>query len=227
MAIKHIGHGEDFEFSKDFGFSGSSAGGKEARNHPDNNEGHMKAKISTEARGSGHPRGYANGGAMMPQQPMPGRAAAPRHDPVITLPASQAAKAAQALVAVGRQQGANSAVSNLASAAHARRGNPAAAMMPAQGALSSAGQAPPVPMQGRVPMAAPAPGDGMGMAKGGFIAKALKHPGRETRRAESSGRSVHAQMEHDKSSKDPSLRGAANMGLRLTGGDLRPKKGRH
>lgn len=66
--------------------------------------------------------------------------------------------------------------------------------------------------------------DPQNRAKGGFIKGAIKHPGRETSRAKASGRSVHEQMEHDKGSKDPSLRGAANLGLRLTGGDLKPKR---
>lgn len=57
-----------------------------------------------------------------------------------------------------------------------------------------------------------------------FIKSAIKHPGRETERAKESGRSVHEQMEHDSKSSNPSLRGAGNLGLRLTGGDLKPHK---
>lgn len=57
-----------------------------------------------------------------------------------------------------------------------------------------------------------------------FIKGAIKHPGRETERAKEAGRSVHAQMEHDKHSKNKSLRSAANLGIRLTGGDLSPHK---
>ena len=49
-----------------------------------------------------------------------------------------------------------------------------------------------------------------------WIAKAIKRPGRMTRRAKEHGRSTHEQMEKDKHSSDPSLRAAANLGLRLS-----------
>jgi hypothetical protein len=49
-----------------------------------------------------------------------------------------------------------------------------------------------------------------------WISKAIKRPGRMKKRAAAAGRSVHAQMEHDKHSSDPSLRSAANLGLRLS-----------
>jgi hypothetical protein len=48
-----------------------------------------------------------------------------------------------------------------------------------------------------------------------FIKAAIKHPGREKRRAAKNGISVHQQLERDSHSKDPSLRGAGNLGLRL------------
>lgn len=44
---------------------------------------------------------------------------------------------------------------------------------------------------------------------------AVKRPGREKRRAAASGRSLHAQLEHDAHSTDPSLRGAGQLGLRF------------
>lgn len=53
-----------------------------------------------------------------------------------------------------------------------------------------------------------------------FIKGAIKHPGREKRRAARNGVSVHTQMERDAHSSNPSLRGAGKLGLRLTGGDL-------
>ena len=58
------------------------------------------------------------------------------------------------------------------------------------------------------------------MAK--FIKNAIKNPGRETRRAKASGRSVKEQMRHDAHTKGNSkearsLRSAGNLGLRLTG----------
>ena len=49
-----------------------------------------------------------------------------------------------------------------------------------------------------------------------WISKAIHRPGRMKRRAAASGRTVHEQMEHDKHSDDPSLRSAANLGLRLS-----------
>jgi hypothetical protein len=48
-----------------------------------------------------------------------------------------------------------------------------------------------------------------------FIQKAIKHPGREKRRAAEHGISVHEQLERDSHSKDKSLRGAGQLGLRL------------
>lgn len=50
-----------------------------------------------------------------------------------------------------------------------------------------------------------------------FIKKAIKHPGREKARAAASGRSVHEQLVHDSHSKNASIRGAGQLGLRLTG----------
>lgn len=61
---------------------------------------------------------------------------------------------------------------------------------------------------------------------GKFIQGAIKHPHRMQNLASEHGRSVHEEMEHDKHSSDPSLRSAANLGLRLTGGDLKPKRKR-
>lgn len=61
-------------------------------------------------------------------------------------------------------------------------------------------------------------------AKGGFIKDAVTRPGRMTRAAKRAGVSTHEYMESHKHSSDPSLRAAANLGLRLTGGDLSPHK---
>ncbi len=161
-----------------------------------------------------HPQGHAKGGPVRkamggPQRPM-GVPAAPAvppgntAEPTISMPASTAMRMGKGLVQAGALQGAKAAAAHLA-------GGPAAAPRP--------------PMPLPAPAAAAPPGGGMaGMAKGGFIKKAIKHPGRETERAQRTGRSVHEQMEHDKHSNDPSLRGAANLGLRLTGGDLKPHK---
>jgi len=61
-------------------------------------------------------------------------------------------------------------------------------------------------------------------AKGGFIKGAISKPGRMTKLAKEHGVSTHQEMERDKHSPNPSLRSAANLGLRLTGGDLSPRK---
>jgi hypothetical protein len=52
------------------------------------------------------------------------------------------------------------------------------------------------------------------MAK--WIAKAIRHPGRETARAKENGVSVHQQMETDSHSKNKSLAAAGRLGLRLS-----------
>lgn len=57
-----------------------------------------------------------------------------------------------------------------------------------------------------------------GKRKKKWISGAVKHPGRETERAKRHGISVHEQMERDSHSKDASLRGAGNLGLRLSAG---------
>jgi|GEM_PF-2448464 hypothetical protein len=49
-----------------------------------------------------------------------------------------------------------------------------------------------------------------------WISKAIKRPGREKERAREHGISVHEQMERDAHSKNPSLRAAGNLGLRLS-----------
>ncbi len=69
--------------------------------------------------------------------------------------------------------------------------------------------------------------DNDGHAKGGkFIQKGIKRPGRMKNLAKRHGVSTHQEMERDKHSSNPSLRSAANLGLRLTGGDLSPRKKR-
>lgn len=58
-----------------------------------------------------------------------------------------------------------------------------------------------------------------------FIQSAIKRPGRETRRAQEHGISVHQQLEQDSHSSNPSLRAAGELGLRFQkGGDLHKKK---
>ena len=54
-----------------------------------------------------------------------------------------------------------------------------------------------------------------------FLQHAIKHPGRMTKGAERAGMGLHAYMEKESHSSDPSERAAANLGLRFQkGGDL-------
>lgn len=59
---------------------------------------------------------------------------------------------------------------------------------------------------------------------GKFLSKAIKHPGRETARAKTAGRSLSAQLEVDSHSKNPSIRGAGLLGKRLRSKEFRHKK---
>ncbi len=62
------------------------------------------------------------------------------------------------------------------------------------------------------------------MAKG-FLKKAVKHPGIEIAKAKRNGISTHAQLERDSHSKNPTVRGRGNLGLRFeSGGDLHNAK---
>lgn len=61
------------------------------------------------------------------------------------------------------------------------------------------------------------------MAKHKFIKGAIKHPGRMKNLAKEHGVSTHEEMENDKD-KPGGLGAAARLGLRLTGGDLSPRK---
>jgi len=63
-----------------------------------------------------------------------------------------------------------------------------------------------------------------GKKKKRWIKSAIKHPGRETARAKEHGVSVHQQMETDSHSKNPSLRSAGNLGLRLSAGAKKRSK---
>jgi hypothetical protein len=54
------------------------------------------------------------------------------------------------------------------------------------------------------------------MAKKHWIQGAIKHPGKEKRRAKEHGVSTHQQMVEDSHSDNPSLRSAGNLGLRLS-----------
>lgn len=95
-------------------------------------------------------------------------------------------------------------------------------------------QAPMAPPMGGAPMGAmqqmhPMPVTGLptgampGMKKGGFINGAIKHPGRMKEGAAREGVSTHRYMEEHKASPG-SLGQAARLGLRMTGGDLSPRR---
>lgn len=57
-----------------------------------------------------------------------------------------------------------------------------------------------------------------------WIQGAVKHKGRETRRAKEHGVSVHQQLETDSHSSNASLRAAGNLGLRFEKGMGHKKK---
>jgi hypothetical protein len=229
VAVKYLKAGQDFHFPSEFGFSGSNVA---PRSHPriepdpyDDGLAGPKRNVREPIKPS--PQRLAVGGPAMPQGapppagPPPGQppmsggvlgalthGAPGGQEPTISMPVSSAIQAAQNLVQTGAKHGA--AAAGQAVMQHFARHRPPMV-------------APSGPPAAAPPQGAPA------MAKGGkFIQGAIKHKGRETQRAKAAGRSVHDQMEHDKHSNDPSLRGAANLGLRLTGGDLSPhrKKGK-
>jgi hypothetical protein len=61
-----------------------------------------------------------------------------------------------------------------------------------------------------------------------FLKAAIKHPGRMKEGAARSGMGLHAYMEKESHSSDPSERSAANLGLRFQkGGDLHHGKSKH
>jgi hypothetical protein len=58
------------------------------------------------------------------------------------------------------------------------------------------------------------------VAKKKFLQKAVKRPGRMKKLAKKHGKSLGAEIAMDKHSKDPSLRGAANLGARFRSGEF-------
>ena len=196
--VRYLKDNESFSFPKDFGFHGSA--------EPHHGEPLHKAH-------GGKVQHKAMGGPAQPQQ----QQQQPVQEPTISMPVSTAQRMAKGIALAGAQQGAAA----LARSAQRPGARPGLGGPTVGGPLSAA------PQRANVaPMAAPAAaGTPVPMKKGGhFIQGAIKHKGRETERAHASGRSVHQQMEHDSHSKDPSLRSAANLGLRMTGGDLSPHK---
>ncbi len=62
----------------------------------------------------------------------------------------------------------------------------------------------------------------------GWIKGAIKHPGIEKEKAARNGISTHAQLEKDSHSKNPTVRGRGNLGLRFEKhGDLHQTRAAH
>lgn len=57
-----------------------------------------------------------------------------------------------------------------------------------------------------------------------FLKHAIKHPGRMKEGAARAGMGLHEYMEKESHSIDPSLRAAANLGLRFQSGEFKKKK---
>ena len=193
------------------------------------------AQAAAKARG-GRIRHYDEGGNV-------DQGAGPQEDPLahasLTMPAADASKMARNLVATGAKMGAQSASRNLA---QTMRGLPTADRRPG----SSVGLNQPQPSTGPLagvpgatglprstpggpPIAASAPTHTAApmqtplLARGGFIKSAIKHPGMMKEGAVHEGVSTHQFMEEHKGSPG-SLGAAARLGLRMTGGDLSPRK---
>jgi hypothetical protein len=213
----------DFQFPSDFGFSGSSKGNVNPLPHPTRSQDEFGDDAYL-AKQNETPQ-YARGGRM------------PK------IPAPKAAKAVVKAVQIGKALGAAGA----AARPPAIRPPMQAPAVPA-GALNAA--APPLtatpPGMKRGGRVAKSGGDSrfdsdaeadqalahdqyqpgtMGYAKGGkFIQSGIRRPGRMKKLAKAHGVSVHQEMERDSHSPNKSLRSAANLGLRLTGGDLKPHR---
>lgn len=226
---------DDFEFSPDFGFTGSSEGPPRAQ---------AQRITGTAEMGDAQTPGYAKGGKKMHKAA--GGPVADPSQPTISMPMSTAARMAQGLVQKGAQVGRAQAMHGarpgggapmmMRGAPPGRGGAPMpspaypaaqGAGMPMGGALSGVGNGPPGSAAPQIPGAGPSAATPPGLKGGGkFLKTAIKHPGRETERARESGRSVHAQLEHDSHSKDPSIRGAGNLGLRFQSHEFGGKKKR-
>lgn len=57
-----------------------------------------------------------------------------------------------------------------------------------------------------------------------FLKHAIKHPGRMKEGAARAGMGLHEYMEKESHSTNPSLRAAANLGLRFQSGEFKHKK---
>lgn len=246
MGVKYV---DSFNFPPQAGFTGSAVGRHDSMDHPlaeDKND-----EYGDGLKKGGRPVHRAMGGGMpMPGGPpsagMPGGGASPAMPggspmgspmpgpgpaagalgaggggggappPPPTIPTGQAVRAAAGAFKLGAQAGAKGM--------QAQGGVPASPRAGMPQARGQAGMVRRVPRT--APPAVPQPQmSGAPMKEGGkFIQHAIHHPGRMKNLAEEHGVSTHEEMEHDKHSSDPSLRSAANLGLRMTGGDLSPHK---
>jgi hypothetical protein len=197
MGPRYLKDGQDFSFDTGFGFTGSAQGRHDARDHPQVDDGEYGdgSYVEKEARG-GKVGHFAKGGKVKGYDVGGPVMGGTPGAPMVPPQPMMAGQSA-----------------------------PMAPMGPPQmGALMQNRAALPGSFQ-RNQISAPGQQAIPAMAKGGkFIGAAIKHPGRMKKLAKEHGRSTHDEMEHDKHSSDPSLRSAANLGLRLTGGDLSPKR---
>lgn len=229
MAPRYMKPGQDFDFGEAFGFTGSRQGRHDSQNHPADSydDDYGDGSYVQRKKGGGVRRkaqggaaegmdaehewldesdqrvreGYAQGGVI------PGGGAATMGAMPSGAPGG-AGMLPNATITMPMQDAARVA-------AHAMQIGHALGQR--QGAAPRVGGMPHVAQ----PPATAAP---PAMAKGGgFIKGAIKHPGRMQNAAKRAGESTHQYMEEHK--HDPgSLGSAARLGLRLTGGDLRPGK---
>jgi hypothetical protein len=283
MAVKYLKDGEDFSnahFSKDFGFTGSTQGRHDARNHPQAlSDDNGPEKYARGGAKRGKPKGYAMGGPQQPGQPQPAPPPGMMPQPMSTRPpmapaagarppgmakggvkrkrfdvGGQVPGAAQGMAATRPQTpvtGQATPVVGPQTMGQPYPGMPGALTSPPAGTVPTA-VAPPTTIptstaanaaKGAYQMGAmqgaraaaqriaavrrPQPQRPItpALAKGGgFLKKAVKHPGRMKNLAARHGVSLGDEIAHDQHSSDPSLRSAANLGARFRGGDLSGKR---
>lgn len=172
MGPRYLRDGENFDFSPDFGFTESSRGNVNARDHEgmtDDGNGTYVESLDDRAlakekgmRKGGKVKGYAVGGNIVapgtPSQAMPQPTGtmpqSPLSNATISMPVGDAARTIAGAAALGRQAGMRQTI----------------------GALGSRARAPGVlTANGAAPMAAPAQGAVPAMAKGGHLTTKERH----------------------------------------------------
>lgn len=137
--VKYLKNGQDFQFSSDFGFTGSAQGRHDARDHSemaDDDEYGDGSYVERAKGGRVGRKGYAMGGATVPTGniPIPSQrpvgAAQPQqvaqgalNRATVTMPMSDMQTAAKGMVQIGRVAGAQQAMRGMAGA---RMGQPPA-----------------------------------------------------------------------------------------------------